>query len=662
MNKRKIFSLALTMALGVGLVACGNKNEAPQDQTSEVNSVENTESQKENTSAAGLKDGTYEVNETGHNGPIDFTIEIKDGKIAAIDVVNSYETPGVSTKALETDLPEKVIETQSIGVDAINGATISSRALLSAVKKSIEEAGGNPDDYMIAEEKKDPEEIEKEADVVIVGGGGAGLAAAVEAADAGASVAIIEKSGYVGGNTLISGGIYNTNDAKLQEKEEMTPGLTALIEEALEEEPKDEEHAQLQEDLRADYEAWKENGSKGIYDSKYWFALQTWNGGDKVANLDLVKELTYKAEEGLDWLHDLGWNYRDNVTAGAGSLYPRTHSVDEPLGTGYIKAYMDKLDKDENVEITYNTRANKLIEEDGKIVGVVAEDTDGNTYTFKANRGVILTTGGFAGNKDLINEYNTSGKWSDLSEVKSSNLPAITGDGIEMAKEVGADLVDMDQIQLLYLGNLNVSSITKGTFQPKGAEGLIYVNKDGKRFVKEDGRRDEISLAFLEQEDQIGYTVECLDSGVDYEKSTDLGGVPIKALIEDGTVFYGETLEEAANAAGINAENLQKTVDEFNQIVDENKAHDEFGRSVFGTKLENGPWYIIPKTPAIHHTMGGLKIDEDCHVINGDGEIIDGLFAAGEVVGGIHGANRLGGNALVDTVVFGRTAGQSIMK
>lgn len=248
--------------------------------------------------------------------------------------------------------------------------------------------------------------------------------------------------------------------------------------------------------------------------------------------------------------------------------------------------------------------------------------------------------------------------------MKSSNLPAIKGDGIRLAKGAGADLRDMDQIQLLFTCDPKTGMVNPGNFKPKGTAGYIFVNQEGERFVKEDGRRDEICLAILEQTDEISYMVQSADSGVDYETTTDVAGVPIKYSIEntEDLIYYGETLEEAAEAANIPYDVIKATVDDYNKLVDENATTDEFGRSLFTVKLENGPWYIVPRAPAVHHTMGGVVIDEGCHVLNENGELIEGLLAAGEVVGGIHGSNRLGGNAIVDTVVFGRTAGLEAVK
>lgn len=667
MNKRRVIVWLFALVLILGLVACNGGTEPSAEVSGETSEDLNESSEvttEESQVEGNLKDGTYTSNQQGHNGPIEYEVTIEGGKIEAIKVVQSYETVGVSDKALYGDLPEKIIESQSTGVDSITGATISSGATKRAVEDAIDQAGGNGADYRIAEEKESPKEIEAQADIIIIGGGGAGLSAATTALEEGVKVLIIEKSGYLGGNTMVAGGIYNAPNPTLQDKEEMTAGLEAAWEEAINEEPISDDHADLQAIVKKQYEDWKVSGSTTLLDSKEWYALQTWNGGDKVAELDLVKLLAFNSYDEMKWLEELGWEYDDFITTGAGSMYPRTHKGKKPLGTGFIDAYTEQLEGNENCTIYYETRATKLIQDDnGKVVGVEAEDLDGNTYTFTADKGVILSTGGFAGNQELVQEYNTSGIWPDLSGRQSSNLPAIEGDGIKLAEEVNAQLVDMDQIQLLFTTEAKTGQVNLANFKPNGTAGYIFVNQEGERFVREDGRRDEISLGMIDQTGEIGYMVQSASSGnIDLETGTDLGGVPLKDLIDQGLVFYGESLEDAAEAAEIPYEALKATIDSYNEKVDSQAEEDEFGRRLFTHKLEGEGWYIVPRSPAIHHTMGGVKIDVDNHVIDTNGKIIPGFYAAGEVTGGIHGANRLGGNALVETVVFGRNAVRSMLK
>lgn len=651
---------ALLCAMTLLFTACEGQNQ--DEKPADTGSAPVSET-AENTAGGALKDGVYQSTQPGHNGPIEYTITVEGQKIAKIEVGKNYETVGVADKALYTDLPQAIIDNQSIGVDGITYATISSMATKRAVEDAIKQAGGNPEDFKKEVEKPEPQ-TDMEADIVIVGAGGSGLAAAVEAGQDGAQVVLLEKAGYVGGNTMVAGGIYNAPDPALQASKEMTAGLERAWREAIEEEPVSEEHAALQAIVKEQYDTWKESGSKTLLDSPEWYALQTWNGGDKVANLDRVKILAENAFAGMEWLSGLGWEYKKEITTGAGSLYPRTHMSVKPLGIGFIDAYMDQIAKMDNVKILYNTTATKLVQDDtGRVVGVEASDKAGNNFVAKADHGVLLSTGGFARNADMVQEYNTSGKWPDLSDRKSSNLPAMTGDGIRMAQDIGAGLVDMDQIQLLFTCEPKTGLVNLGNFKPNGTAGYLFVNQEGNRFVREDGRRDEICLGMLAQTGGLGYMLQTASSGnIDLNTTTDLGGVPLKDLIDAGLVFYGKTLKEAAEAANIPAETLQATVDAYNAKVDENAEVDEFGRNLFTNRLDGEDWYLVPRAPAVHHTMGGVQVDLECHVLNAEGQVIPGLYAAGEVTGGLHGANRLGGNALVETVVFGKMAGENMRK
>lgn len=325
---------------------------------------------------------------------------------------------------------------------------------------------------------------------------------------------------------------------------------------------------------------------------------------------------------------------------------------------------MSHLDSNDSVEIYLDNRATELVKDDaGRVASVKSEDTDGNTYTFTANQGVLISTGGFGGNGELIQSFNTDGKWPDLSNRKISNISTIEGDGIKMGQDIGAGVTGMEHIQLLFTTEPKTGQAGIANFSPLGTAGYLFVNQEDERFVRENGRRDEISLAMLEQTDQIGYMLQSASSSeIVHDETTDLNGVPLQPLIEQGYIHYGKTLEEAAEKAGVPYETLQATIDSYNEAVESGAEEDELGRHLLVNKLEGEGWYLVPRSPAIHHTMGGLVIDTDAHVLDENNEIIPGLYAAGEVTGGIHGANRLGGNAVTDTIVFGRTAGQSILE
>ncbi len=610
------------------------------------------------SAAASFTPGTYTAKAQGNNGAVTVETTFSESRIEAIEVVEHYESQGVCEKALFTELPESIIENQSLAVDTITGATVASNALIAAVKDCAVQAGASLSALLNAPEKAAPTQIDLNADVIIVGGGGAGLSAAVSATDAGASVIIIEKEGYVGGNTLVSGGIFNCPDPDMQKEVTMTAGVASLVETALAEEPVNEAHAKLIQNVKKEYEEHIASGATYLFDSVNWFCLQTWNAGDKVADLDLLYNMCEKSFDTMNWLSSMGWQYQEHIKQGAGALYQRTHSSVDHAGVGFINAFTATLES-RDAQIIYYTTANELIMENGKCVGVAATDRDGNTVTLRANSGVILATGGFARNADMIQQYNTSGKWPDLSKITCTNMPGITGDGIIMAEAVGAALRDMEQIQLLQTTQPGTGNCVYAYVAPDEAAGYLFFNKEGNRFIGEDGRRDDISLAALAQTDALFYMLESSDVIKDPTVLYDLLGVPMTECINAGAIIVGDTLEDLCEKLDWNYENVKAQLDSYNAKVDENAVSDELGRKLLTIKQENGPWYAIPRTPSIHHTMGGVVINTDTQVIDTNDSIIPGLFAAGEITGGIHGANRVGGNALVDCITYGRVAGTS---
>ena len=631
------------MALGLSvtmLTSCANDagtneasdNEATTEETTKtVEDKENKTDQKneeveesdsDEAVNTGDKDpettGTYEATAPGYGGDIKVAVEMGgEGLIKDIKILEDNETIGVGKVALDK-VKGRIVSGQSTNVEAVTGATASSKGLMLATSKALEEAGV-ADDYKeeYKEKREYPSEID--TDIVIVGGGGAGLTAAVESTQAGSSVVVVEKNGFVGGNTILCGGIYNAPDAELQEP-------------------------------------------AGIEDSEDLFYTQTYEAGDEVANPELVKVLTSQADDGLEWLKSIGMEFRDDIGQGAGSLHPRTHTAVKPNGTGFIDAFMENLDESGNAQILTETTAEQILMEDGKAAGIKAKNFDGSDLTINAKQGVVVTTGGFAKNPEMIVEYKNEEKWPNLDEKTiSTNLDSIKGDGITMAEEVGADLVDMDQMQFLYLGIPDRGPIT-GVLDLQ-AEKVLFVNNEGKRFVREDGRRDVISKAIFEQPDGTYWMVHSSDV-LDFDTAKTVEQEDFKKVVEEGKYGWvqADTLEELAEKMDVPYENLKKSFDEYNKSFDEQVEEDEFGRTLFTYPMKEGPYAAVPRTPALHHTMGGLKIDEGAHVLDKDGNPIPGLYAAGEVTGGIHGANRVGGNAVVDLVVFGRIAGQNVVE
>lgn len=614
MNLKKSLALLLSLVLALSIAACAAPEaSAPVDETPIAETTTPAPAPAE--AAAAYTPGAYTASARGMWGMVPVTVTVSDSAIESVEVGDNIETAGL--RDWPTDIiPAAIVGGQTLAVDTVTGATMTSRAILAAAEDCLAQAGADIAALKTAPEKTPAADAALTADIVIIGGGGAGLAAACSATELGASVIVIEKMGTLGGNSMVCGGIYNAPDPD-------------------------------------------EQGPLGIEDSPEFYAQQTWEGGDMIANKDLVDVMCHNALDGLNWMKSMGLEFKPGVGQGTGALYQRTHYAVLPNGTGYIKAFTETLkSRGDLCRIMTDTTGTGLIVENGRVVGVNAAGKDGNAVTLTASKGVIVATGGFAGNAEMRVEYCQGEKWPDLGpSLITSNMPGVTGDGIRMCRDAGANLVDIEQIQLLPVCNPTTGS-TSDHYNASGVQAYVLINKEGVRFVAEDGRRDVISKTLLAQTDGVAYLLMSADSITDPAAQTVAGGRSIADMVETGDSGWlsADTLEEMAVKMGVPADALIGTIDDFNAHVETGEA-DAFGRLLFNYKFEAGPWYAYPRAPAAHYTMGGVEIDIQARVLGTDGKIIPGLYAAGEVTGGIHGGNRLGGNGIVDFVVFGRIAG-----
>ena len=433
-------------------------------------------------------------------------------------------------------------------------------------------------------------------DVAVIGAGGAGLSAAVEAANLGANVVVVEKMAMVGGNTIRAAGGLNAATTALQQ-------------------------------------------AKGIDDSLEIAYYDTMKGGHWLNDPELVRTLVKGAPESVEWLLALGANLRD-VGMMAGATKARTH---RPAGGDFVGPEVVKTlfnaAKDRKVDVRTNTTATKILtNKKGEVIGLTVKDKTG-TYTINA-KAVVNAAGGFGANNDLVASYVPR-----LKGFATTNAPGVTGDGIKLAEKIGADLVQMDQIQTHPTVVPQVGTMITEAVRGNGA---VLINKEGKRFFNELNTRDAVSAAILKQKDGVAYLF--FDS--DMQKS-------LKATnkyITKPFCLNGETMGDIAKAMGVDAKVLQASLDAYKAGKAAGK--DAFGRANMPRDLDKGPFYAIMITPAVHHTMGGIHIDPKAQVYNTKGQIIPGFYAAGEITGGVHGGNRLGGNAQADIVTFGRIAGQ----
>lgn len=555
--------------------------------------------------------GSFEGIGTGKHGEIKVTVSIKDAKITKIDIIKQSENKVLADKVYK-ELSNNIISKNSADIDVVSGATATSEGYLEAVKDALKKSGINL--TSVTSKTKDSEQIptEQTFDVVVVGSGGAGFSAAIEAKQAGKSVAIIEKLPAVGGNTLISGGEMNAPANWVQKN----LGITG-------------------DSVEAYYE-------------------DTMKGGDHAANPSLVKIMAEKALESAEWLKDeIHVEFlSDQLFRFGGHSYKRALIPVGHTGAELISKLNAKADE-LKIPIFLNVKAEKLItNSNGRVIGVKANDKNKKELTFNANSAVILTTGGFGSNVEMRTKFN---KEYD-SRYKSTDSVGTTGDGIVMAQEVGAALNNMEYIQTYPIANPKTGMIS--LLADTRFDGAILINQEGKRFVEELDRRDVISKAILAQTG--GYTYQLWNDDIDaISKTKEAHKAEYDELIREKLLVKADTLEEAAAFFNIDINNLKDTISKVNMYAKEKDDKDFHHRGGL-VSLENGLYYIQKAVPSVHHTMGGLVINEKTEVLNENGEPIPGLYAAGELTGVIQGKNRLGGNAITDIITFGRIAGKQV--
>lgn len=612
-----------------------------------------------------MKAGTYSVKAKGHGSSLmPMKVTVSQDRIEKITVDASGETAGIAGKVF-TEIPQTIIDHQTLNVDAISGATISSHGLINGVAEAIDLAGGNSNEW-----KKRPKPAKEQShnreittDVVIVGAGGAGLAAAAHSLELGRKVTILEKFPQIGGNTTRAGGPMNAAEPDWQKQFNALPGEKDTLK-ALADTPIDQIDSEYQDDfkkLREQINAYLEADGNYLFDSTLLHEIQTYLGGKRTdlngheihGNYALVHKLVTNVLDSVNWLKKLGVKFDDaEVTMPVGAIWRRGHKPVEPMGYAYISVLGEWV-KNHGGEILTDTRVKHLIIEDGKVCGVKAETTDGSLITVRA-ASVILTSGGFGANTKMVQKYNTY--WEKIDDdIATSNSPAITGDGIGLGQEAGAALVGMGFIQLMPVSDPDNGELFTGLQTPP--ENYIMVNQAGKRFVNEYAERDVLARAAIKNGGLFYLIADDKIKETAYNTTQESLDQQVKA----GTLYRDDTISGLAKQLGMDPAVLEDTIKKYNSYVD--AGHDpEFGKSVFNLKCEVAPFYATPRRPAIHHTMGGLKIDTEAHVINTDGQIIKGLYAAGEVAGGIHAGNRLGGNSLADIFTFGRIAAQTAEK
>ncbi len=700
-----VVGLAATMAL----TGCGSSSTTTTTTAaaSATTAAAETTTIAADASSDGVS-GEFEGTSAGMQGPVTVKLTVENGKITKVDLTEISETESLTCVAQER-IPAQIVEHQTTKVDAVTGATLCSNAIMRAARSAAEAAGLDVDALDANEWHATAGADESyDQDVVVVGGGGAGLSAAISAAQQGATVTLIEKGSVLGGDTMMAGGAFNAVDPEAQADRIMSEAEKKTLDGylALSTDDADLHFDQFPEwkdvlvELQTDLDKFfKDNEGKTAgkdmpgYDSIalhmwhiYTGGLREMNDGSWVAsNIELARNLAENALDSYDWTGDLGIETASHAGAGdslytvLGAMWPRTHAYQN--GAPLIEALRNAADK-AGVTIYTETAGKSLITDaDGKIVGVNAEKADGTKVTLNAAKGVILATGGYCANPAMVKQYDEY--WGDdlTDHTLTTNVGTDTGDGIVMAQEVGAGTVDLGVSQLMPSSSPVKGTMTDGIWGDASEQ--IWIDGDGNRFVNEYAERDVLAKASLGLDDGIFYIIyagSSKDTGKceGADPSASLFGNTVEHMVETGNVWYGSTLAELAEATQTAAagttpafteEALRETIEKYNSYV-ENQDDPDFGKEVLAgaidlDAIESNPdvgIVISPRKASLHHTMGGLTINTDAQVLDEDGKAIPGLYAAGEVTGGVHGGNRLGGNAIADIFTYGRIAGANIVK
>ncbi|BDH45556.1 flavocytochrome c [Salmonella enterica subsp. enterica serovar Choleraesuis] len=519
-------------------------------------------------------------------------VSLETDRIADIVLAGAADQDVSFTASFE-EIRGRILDANTPHVDAVSGATSQSEAVKKAVSKAMVKSS-----KALAQEEGTAQETTKEYDVVVIGSGGAGLAAAIQAHDLGASVLIVEKMPTIGGNTIKASAGMNAAETRFQRV-------------------------------------------KGIHDSKELFYAETLKGGGNKNNPALLHRFVENAPQAIEWLACRGIMLNDITTTGGMSI-DRTHRPrDGSAVGGYLISGLVRNINKRDIDVMLDTSVTEIVMTGGEVSGVQLLNDENETLIVNA-RSIIMATGGFSANSEMVVKYRP-----DLAGFVTTNHKGATGSGIALLERIGAGTVDMGEIQIHPTVEQSTSYLISESIRGGGA---ILVNQQGSRFFNEMSTRDKVSAAIIALPEKYAYVL--------FDEYVRIKNKAADEYIAKGLVTSASSPRELAEKLGMDEHQLLATLERYNGFVEAQNDTD-FGRT---TALRNpinaGPFYAIRIAPGVHHTMGGVTINTETEVLNTEHQVIPGAYAAGEVAGGIHGGNRIGGNAVADIIIFGTLAGQ----
>ncbi len=591
-------------------------------------------------------EGTYTGSSAGRNKTLTVEVTLSSDAITNIEVTDHGETPVVSDAAIEK-VPQEILDSQSLDVDIATGATLTSRAIINAVKDALNTAGVDPSNLKSTSTEYTPKTETLEADLVIVGAGATGSMAAAQAAGKhpNKKVILVEQNSYIGGNAVVSGGYIGVVNAPEEVAAEKFDGADEMIESIINQETDDPFKQELINEIKSDYEEYKTGDQTYVFHDNALGLYDYYNEFPIEYNHELFKKSFAKTDDVFYWFYNQGAKFAKLIGVTGYSYPSSTYLEDYYSGAGYFTYFNKAFEGYDNLSVMLDTQATSIITENGKATGITAKSSNGDEYTIHATD-VILAFGGYAADTERVKSEDTY--FGDLLPEKllSDNVSSTDSQGIEMAEAIGAQTDSLGFAQFFPLAN----PVTGECHDIIGMDGLL-ITDEGKRVVDESSDRQTLTKAIYSQKDKYLWLI----SDTPYSWINDgvnMFGQDVQTMIDRGYLYKADTLEELAELTGINSENLVETVNNFNAFS-RGEQEDETSRLTTDGEMNVGPYYAQKRTSVSHITYGGIVRNDNMQVLDTDNNPIGNLYVVGDAAISFGGINDMTESVLLIEELYG---------